>query len=187
MSIDNISVNGVNGAGTDNSEGLAPGSCSVRTQADSGRHPMTVRNKTSRTAWSKEVNKLVMKCFYASEPSKRGYRKRMFAKWQEIGVFTVSEQRLADQVRAIKNNGFLSNIELEEIEGNIMMKENNSTSQERIDITESSEEIHNCIGSEALGTDRSDIYFESDTTVSDEEIEILNLIKAKIENPSSLE
>ena len=187
MSIDNISVNGVNGAGTDNSEGLAPGSCSVRTQADSGRHPMTARNKTSRTAWSKEVNKLVMKCFYASEPSKRGYRKRMFAKWQEIGVFTVSEQRLADQVRAIKNNGFLSNIELEEIEGNIMMKENNSTSQERIDITESSEEIHNCIGSEVLGTDRSDIYFESDATVSDEEIEILNLIKAKIENPSSLE
>ena len=77
MSIDNRSVNGVNEAGTDNSEGLASGSCSVRMQADSGRHPMTARNKISRTTWSKEVNKLVMKCSYASELWMREYRKRI--------------------------------------------------------------------------------------------------------------
>ena len=86
MSNDNISDNGVNKAGADNSEGLAPGSCSMRTQADPGRHPTTARKRTSKTTWSKEVNKIVMKCFYNSEPSKRGYRKRMFAKWQEIGL-----------------------------------------------------------------------------------------------------
>ena len=68
-----------------------------------------------------------------------------------------------------------------------MMKENNSTSQERTDITENSDEIHNYVGSEALSMDQSDIYFQSDATISDEEIEILNLIKTKIENPSSLE
>ena len=30
-------------------------------------------------------------------PSKRGYRKRMIGIWKEIGVFEISEQRLADQ------------------------------------------------------------------------------------------
>ena len=56
MPNDNLSENGVNEAGTD--RGFAPGSCSVRTQAGFGRHPMTTRKK-----WTKEVNKLVMKCF----------------------------------------------------------------------------------------------------------------------------
>ena len=188
MSNDNISDNGVNEAGTDNSEGLAPGSCSVRTQADPGRHPMTARKRTSRAAWSKEVNKIVMKCFYKSEPSKRGYRKRMFAKWQEIGVFNVSEQRLADQVRAIKNNNFLSNVELEEIEREIMMEEYNGMGQENNEMNENGEEIYsNNLRGEGRNTDRADIDFAIGETVTDEEKEILNLIKGKMENPSSLE
>ena len=78
MSNDNLSENGVNEAGTDR-EGFAPGSCSVRAQADFGRRPMTVRKK-----WTKEVNKLVMKCFYKSYPSKKGYRSRMMNIWREI-------------------------------------------------------------------------------------------------------
>ena len=61
---DNLSENGVNEAGTDR-EGFAPGSCSARTPADFGHHPMTARKK-----WTKEVNKLVTKCFYKSDPSK---------------------------------------------------------------------------------------------------------------------
>ena len=29
--------------------------------------------------WTKEENKLVMRCFYQSDPTRRGYRKRMIA------------------------------------------------------------------------------------------------------------
>ena len=35
--------------------------------------------------------------------------------WNELGVFEISEQRLADQARAIRTNGWLSEIELEKI------------------------------------------------------------------------
>ena len=149
---------------------------------------MTAKKRTPRTAWSKEVNKIAMKCFYKSEPSKRGYRKRMFAKWQEIGVFNVSEQRLADQVRAIKNNNFLSNVELEEIEREIVMEENNGTVQESNEMNERGEEMHsNNLRDEGRNTDRADIDFAVDQSVSDEDKEILNLIKEKMENHSSLE
>ena len=37
---------------------------------------------------------------------------------KELGVFEISEQRLADQARAIRTNGWLSEIELEEIQRN---------------------------------------------------------------------
>ena len=56
-----------------------------------------------------------MKCYIKSNPGTRGYRKRMTAIWREIGEFEVSEQRLADQARAIKLNGWLSDIEIEEL------------------------------------------------------------------------
>ena len=54
--------------------------------------------------WTKEVNKLVMRWFYQSDPTRRGYRKLMIAIWREIGTFEITEQRLVDQVRAIRTN-----------------------------------------------------------------------------------
>ena len=33
---------------------------------------------------TKEVNKVVMRCFYQSNPTRRGYRKRMIAIWRQI-------------------------------------------------------------------------------------------------------
>ena len=39
----------------------------------------------------------------------------MFGFWKEMGVFEISEQRLADQARVIKLNEWLSEVELEEI------------------------------------------------------------------------
>ena len=65
----------------------------------SSSHPDTARRR-----WNKEVNKLVMRCFFRSEPTKRGYRKRMFGIWKEIGVFEITEKRLADQARMIRVN-----------------------------------------------------------------------------------
>ena len=39
--------------------------------------------------------------------------------WNSEGVFEISEQRLDDQARAIKTNGWLSEIEIEEIKRDI--------------------------------------------------------------------
>ena len=71
-----------------------------------------------------EVNKVVMKCYLMSKSSKTGYR-RMYDLWQEIGIFEITEQRLADQVRVIKGNEWLLKVEKEEIKRNIET-ENNS-------------------------------------------------------------
>ena len=37
----------------------------------------------------KEENKLVMRCFYQSDPTRRRYRKQMIAIWREIGIFDI--------------------------------------------------------------------------------------------------
>ena len=69
----------------------------------------------ARVPWTREVNKLVMECYLRNEPSRRGYRKRMLnIRRNDIGVFECSEQRLADQVRAIKVNNWLD-LEMEEL------------------------------------------------------------------------
>ena len=102
-------VNGVNGTHA-TSEGVTPGRVTGGEQPAPGRYPATARAK-----WSKDLNKLVMKCYIKSNPGTRGYRKRMTAIWREIGEFEVSDQRLADQARTFKVNGWLSDIEIEEL------------------------------------------------------------------------
>jgi hypothetical protein len=51
--------------------------------------------------------------------------------WNSEGAFGISEQRLADQARAIKTNGWLLEIEIEEIERNITGNDSNQDNQER--------------------------------------------------------
>ena len=113
MNQSNDRENNVNGTGSSNGEGVTFGSGSGGQQPDLGRHQATARRK-----WNKEVNKIVMRCFYRSEPTKRGCRKMMLSMRNELGVLEISEQRLADQARAIRKNGWLSEIELEEIQRN---------------------------------------------------------------------
>ena len=91
MSNQNFENNGVNG---------------TIQQREPGRHQVTARMK-----WNKEVNKVVMECFYRSksfdEEGKpvRGYRQRMFKKWRDRGLFESTEQRVCDQASAIRKNG----------------------------------------------------------------------------------
>ena len=92
MSYNNMSDNGVKKTGRNNTEGLSPGSCSVRTQAGFGRHTITAR----RRKWTKEENMVVMECYYKSKPHIIGYRKRMYRLWNEKGLFITNEQRLVD-------------------------------------------------------------------------------------------
>ena len=123
MSNQNIENNDVNGAGTF-CEGSSSGRCSPAQQRGPGRNPTTARMK-----WSKEVNKVVMECFYRSEPFDvngkpiRGYRQRMFREWRDRGMFEATEQRVCDQARAIRKNGWLSDLELEMIKRSIKEEE----------------------------------------------------------------
>ena len=73
---------------------------------------------------TKEVKKIVMRRFYQKDPTKRGYRKQMIEIWREIGLFEKTEQRLADQTRVIRTNGWLSEVELHEIHRSSKEREN---------------------------------------------------------------
>ena len=80
------------------------------------QHPTTVRTK-----WSNNLNKIVIYCFFRSKPFDddgkpiRGYRQRMMQEWKEHGVFEITEQRLCDQARAIRKNGWLCDSERKNI------------------------------------------------------------------------
>ena len=89
MSQINNPNNGVNGSGT-LGEAVAPGRGPVATHNCPDCHQATA-DRRRRVHWTKEMNKLVMKCYLKSDPSKRGYRKRMLAIWNEIGVFETTE------------------------------------------------------------------------------------------------
>ena len=74
-----------------------------------------------------------MEYFYRSKPfdeegkSVRGYRKRLFRKWRERGMFETTEQPVCVQARAIRKNGWLSELELE-----TMKKQVESESQDEL-------------------------------------------------------
>ena len=99
MSNQRIKNNGVNGAGITSCGGIAPVMHGIPDPASAGRHQATDQTK-GRMKWEKAVNKIVIECWIRSEPTKRKYRQRMKKIWDEIGVFPVTEQRLADQARA---------------------------------------------------------------------------------------
>ena len=108
------------------SEGSSSGRCFPGEQRGPDRYPTTARMR-----WNKEVNKVVMECFYRSNPFNeegrpiRGYRQRMFREWRARGMFDSTEQRICDQARAIRKNGWLSELELEMIKRKIEDEEQN--------------------------------------------------------------
>ena len=81
----------------------------VNGQARLGCHQATARRK-----WNNALYRVVMECYFDSKPGTRGYR-RILNNWQNRGMFRMSEQNLADQARAIRNNNWLSTVKLEEI------------------------------------------------------------------------
>ena len=105
--------NSVNDTGTRNGDSVTLG-MDVRVQQPEiyCQHDTATKVKTK---WAKELNKLAMKCYLMSEFSKRGFRKKMHNIWTDIGVFELSEHKLAGQVLVIRNYGWLSEKEIEEI------------------------------------------------------------------------
>ena len=98
------------------SEGVSLGKYSSAQQRGTGRYQATARIK-----WTKQVNIVVMECYYRSRPEDengiaiRAYGRRMFRGWRERGTFESTEQRIPDQARAIRKNGWLSELEVETI------------------------------------------------------------------------
>ena len=72
-----------------------------------------------RRRWTKEHNIELWKCYLLSDPQTRGYRRRMTSLWHERGNHDATEQRIADQQRAIVRRNWLSEIEREEIKRKI--------------------------------------------------------------------
>ena len=74
-------------------EGSSLARCSLVRQWGPSRHPNTIR-----TPWFKNVNKIVMECFFRSRPFDDGdkpirrYRQRILQEWKEYGVFQITKQ-----------------------------------------------------------------------------------------------
>ena len=123
----NNNENGMNRTRTNNDTSSMPDMVSGEEQRAPGCN-------FSKLRWTKEINKIVMVCYImVCDPSKRGYRKRMSAIWREIGVFQVTEQRLADQARAIRINAWLTDVEIEELKRKI---ERENTREENVESNE---------------------------------------------------
>ena len=126
--------NSINGTEANDGEGSTLGRDAGIKQPAPSRHHVTANQ--GRTKRAKKLNKLTMKRYLMSDFLKRGYR-RMHNIWHEIGVFEITELKLAGQVLAIGNNGWLSEIEIEEIKWQI---ENTTTEEGRVTYVEEVEE-----------------------------------------------
>ena len=100
--------------------GVMIGRCSpVRQHGRPDRHPANVGcslfrymnddisnhndQRPERKTWTREDNHLALHCYFTSNPSQRGYRKKIIEIW------------LADQVRTIIKKGWFSDLEILEM------------------------------------------------------------------------
>ena len=128
-----MSNSNITHCGTQDSDlGVMIGRCSLDSQhGRPNRHPANVgcslvryRNsdlrshtnrRPKRKAWTREDNQLALHCYFRSNPTQSGYRKRMMEIWQELSNFQKTSQRLADQVRTLMKKGWFSELEIIEI------------------------------------------------------------------------
>ena len=60
-----------------------------------------------RTKWSKNMNKLVMQCYFKNDPSKRNYRKRIHVIWKKSEVLNSQNKHWLDKQEQLGQiNGF---------------------------------------------------------------------------------
>ena len=140
MSNQNITQRGIQATGL----GIMIGKCSLENQHKRPEdHPASVgypffrytnedlRNHThqrpKRKAWTREDKQLALYCYFRSNPTQRGYRKRMIEIWQECSNFDTTSQKLADLVRTIIKKSWFSDIEIIEIYKKINYQQSNNT------------------------------------------------------------
>ena len=76
-----------------------------------------------------------MECYFRSNPSRLGYRKRILELWNGTGLFFMKEQWLVDQANNIRKRGWLTEIELEEIERKIELGNDNRNNTDPDNVT----------------------------------------------------
>ena len=136
------------------------------------------------------MNKLVMQCYFQSDPSKRNYRKRMHVIWNEIGGFELTEQKLVGQARAIRTNKWLSDLELEQLQRKIRSEERKQHQQTCIN-DDRPEATVNKDRKKDIGEQRHETLIERKAEVNEEENQIMEklveeLSKESIEQPPNL-
>ena len=117
MEFNNQTDNGVNVNGT-SGEAAASGRCAVPEQAVPGRHPTIARRRTyGKRRWSKEYYSVLMECYLrAKSEGGRGVGGRMLIHRENKGLFELTENKLMNQVRMIQRRGWLTSVEIEEIQ-----------------------------------------------------------------------
>ena len=65
--------------------------------------------------WTREDNKNVFHCYFQSNLTQRGHRKRMIEIWEESARFNATSQILADQARIESNKAWFSDRKILEI------------------------------------------------------------------------
>ena len=101
--------------GQEEREGQVPTVINATVQHQETNEETTENNRQRRQKWTKEDNKELWRCFIMSDSTTKGYRKRMKEIWEQRNNPPKSEQRLADQIRAIKTKKWLSSAETEEL------------------------------------------------------------------------
>ena len=144
--LNHIYSNNVNGVGTENSESLGSDRGPVCKQADLCRQSDTAspeqNNQNSTTTIkrknrkrSKEEIMFIMECYFRSNPSRLGYRKRVLEPRNSKGFLFITEQQLVDQANNICKRGWLTEIELEKIEKKIALDTGNKNDTNPVKIT----------------------------------------------------
>ena len=110
MPSNEIETNDMNGSRLAEPKPLS-GRCSR--QGNIGRHH-TNPVISKRKKWTNQGNKVVMECYFLSEPRIRWYRKRMLSLWLQKGMFWISEQILVDQANTICRSSRVTELEIEE-------------------------------------------------------------------------
>ena len=91
--------------------------------SQNGRATGDTERRHQRRKWTKDENKEIWRCYILSDPATRNYRKRMHNIWNERENPPQTEQRLADQIRAIKKNNWISKTEIEEMSREVTPQE----------------------------------------------------------------
>ena len=79
-----------------------------------------------RKTWTREYNQLALHCYFRSNTTQRGYRKRMIEIWQECVSSQTTTQRLSDQVRTIIKKVWFSDLEILDIHQKINNEQDNT-------------------------------------------------------------
>ena len=80
-----------------------------------------------RRRWTKEINKLMMRCFHQSNSTRREYQKRMVGIWREIGTFEIIS-------RVIRTTEWLTEVKLVEKRNKILTPKYGNENYEISDI-----------------------------------------------------